>query len=242
MDTISERLFAAICERHGYEVSELRPSDLKGVMTADFSVVTPECRLIVEVEELTPNSDDLRQIREMKLQGHTHGGGKVGARARRAIRHASLQLRSHRKEKVPMLIVLYNNIRTKDGCPSFPMTHLESYHVDAAMYGFLVVSVSLGVRRSQISDRSGGGRTLTHDEKTYVSAVAVISDWDDNTMFVYHNSFAALPLPTTVFSDEHCVHFQKPSGIYESPMQWERCSPAQLCAGGGDAATPRAPA
>jgi hypothetical protein len=44
---------------------------------------------VVEVKELTPNRDDLRQIREMKETGTTRGGGNISARAREAIEEAS---------------------------------------------------------------------------------------------------------------------------------------------------------
>jgi len=223
--THSEQVFASICRRHNYEVTELptRPQQ----KTADFSVVTPDCRFIAEVEELTPNADDHRQIRELKEQHWTHGGGKVGARARKAIRDASRQLREHTPESVPLIIVLYNNIRTSDGRMGYPMDHLELFHIDAAMYGNLVVHVSLGNRTSRTPDRSGGGRTTTTQEKTYISAVAVMSDWDDETILVYHNSFATHPLPRSVFSDSKSFHLRKPTQVFDTPMKWEAWPIAQ---------------
>src|SRR6266536_3186824 len=123
----------------------------------------------------------------MKENGFTSGGGVVASRAHDAIRDAALQLRSHEEEGVPLLIVLYNNIRTRDGRAGHPLSHLEDYHIDAAMFGHRVVNVPLVPDVAPRPDRSGGGRTMTAQFKTYISAVAVISDWDDETIFVYHN-------------------------------------------------------
>jgi hypothetical protein len=97
-DTRSEKLFAAICDRHGYRVDKLPLRSESGLKTADFSIQTPHGRIIAEIEELTPNRDDLRQIREMKETGTTSGGGRIGSRARAAMRHAAVQLKGHRDE------------------------------------------------------------------------------------------------------------------------------------------------
>ena len=219
-DTQSEELFAAICDRHGYEVTKLPTRSAEQRRTADFSVETPQGRLLAEVEELTPNDDDLRQIKEMKETGVTSGGGTIGARARRAVRHAALQLRDHCDEKVPMIAVLYDNVRTSDGRVAYPMYYSEHYHIDTAMYGQRVVHVPLREDVTPGPDRSGGGRTTTLDEKNYLSAVAVISDWDDKTLYVYHNCFAELPLPGELFSDHQCHHFEKSSDPHAEPWQW----------------------
>jgi len=224
-DTKSEELFAAICDRHEYEVTKLPTRSDQFLKTADFSVSTPYGRIIAEVEELTPNDDDRRQIREFKETNKTHGGGTVGARARRAIRHASIQLRDHTDEQVPMIAVLYNNLKTEDGPVPYSMCNLESFHIDAAMYGFRVVHVALKKGVTPRPDRSGGGRTTTASEKTYLSAVAVISDWDDQRLFVYHNHFAKYPLPVEIFSDDLCRHFKKGTHPYQEPQKWYPATP-----------------
>jgi hypothetical protein len=219
-DTRSEELFAAICERHGYQLEKLATRSEQGLKTADFSVQTPNGRIIAEVEELTPNLDDLRQIREMKEIGRTTGGDTIGARARAAIRHAATQLRDHYDEAVPMIAVLYDNVRTPDGRVAYPMFYVEPHHIDAAMYGDRVAYVPLAGGVSLRPDRSGGGRTTTKKEKTYLSAVAVISDWDDETLLLYHNHHAAIELPPQIFSDDKCRHFWKGSEVYGEPWKW----------------------
>ena len=225
-DTNSEKIFASICRRHGYEAVKLPPRSKAAHKTADFRVTTSSGKFTAEIEELCPNKDDLRQIREMKERGFTSGGGEIGSRARNAIRHASVQLRSHRQEAVPLLIVLYNNIRTADGRAEPPLSHLEGYQIDAAMFGDLVVHVPMNPTAPTRPDRSGGGRTMTAKEKTYISAVAVISDWDDESIIVYHNCFAERQFPTTIFTDAKCYHYHKRGEPYTQPWTWHKADTA----------------
>jgi hypothetical protein len=218
MDTESERLFAAICSRHGYVVSKLQPH--ARLRTADFSVNANGVRFIAEVKELTPNRDDLRQIREMKETGTTSGGGNISARARKVIKEASIQLRSHKNDGVPLLIVVYDNVRTEDGRVAYPMYYVEPHIIDAAMYGDLVVTVPMKSGTLKKPDRSGGGRMMTETTKTYVSAVAVISDWDDKSLLIHHNCFATIPFPIAIFSDDSCHHLEKRGAPFAEPWKW----------------------
>jgi hypothetical protein len=221
-ETHSESVFAHICARHHYVATKLATRSSVERKTADFLVTTPGEKFIAEIEELQPNRDDLRQIREMKEKNWTHGGGVIGSRARSAIRHAALQLRSHKEEGVPLIVVLYNNIKTTDGRAGHPLSHLEGYHIDAAMFGQRVVNVPLVPNVAPKPDRSGGGRTMTPQWKTYISAVAVISDWDDETIIVYHNCFAQRPFPTALFTDGKSVHFEKRGEPYTEPWIWHK--------------------
>lgn len=223
-DTKSEELFALICKRLNYSVTKLDTRSDQQRKTADFAVDTPFGRFLAEVEELTPNADDLRQIREMKEMGMTSGGAIIGSRARRAIRHAAVQLRDHRDDGVPMIAVLYDNVRTPEGRVFYPMYYLEHHHIDAAMYGQRVIHVPLREGAQTRPDRCGGGRTTTIDEKNYLSAVVVISDWDDETVIVYHNCFAHIPLPKDIFFDSKCQQYEKSDNPHDEPWMWHKIS------------------
>jgi hypothetical protein len=224
VETRSERLFREICSRHGYEIAAFAQKADLHQKTADFAVRAKDTRFIAEVKELTPNRDDLRQIREMKETGTTSGGGNISARARKAIKEASVQLRFHKNERVPLLIVLYDNVRTQDGRVAYPMYHVEPHVIDAAMFGDLVVIVPMKPGSPRPPDRSGGGRMMTETTKTYVSAVAVISDWDDKSLFIYHNRFATIPLPREIFSDDLSYHLEKHGAPFAEPWKWHPVS------------------
>jgi hypothetical protein len=219
-DTHSDYLFQKICARHGYKAARLERQPHLSRPSADFLVTANGLTFVVEVKELTPNRDDLRQIREMKDTGTTSDGGNIGSRAREAIKEASVQPRPYKNQNLPLLIVLYDNVRTADGRVAYPMYYLEPHCIDAAMYGDLVVTVPMRPGTPRTADRSGGGRTMTETTKTYISAVAVISDWDDESFLIYHNRFAEKQLPQTVFNDSKYSHFEKCGAPFAEPWKW----------------------
>ena len=221
-DTVSERIFGTICDRHGYTFSKISPLPQIKKKTADFRVVTPEIQFIAEIKELTPNEDDLRTIEEMREKGFANGGSIVGKRAREAIREAATQLKPYKHEKIPLIVVLYDNVR-KDGIRvAYPMYYLEMGHIDAAMYGNCTATINPTTAKQTRPDRNGSGQTLTPKEKTYVSAIVTISDWDNRSLNVYHNCFATNPLPISVFFDPECVHLIKNVSNVSKPWKWEK--------------------
>jgi hypothetical protein len=222
LQTHSERVFWKICVEQGYRIEKLPTREKLGMRTADFRVSKDESTIIVEVEEIQPNQDDLRQIREMKENHFTASGWTIGSRARKHIRDAADQLKAHSNDKLPLVVILYNNICRSSPGLMWPMSNLESNDIDAAMYGEMVVHVALKSGAISRPDRSGGKRTLTATEKTYISAVAVILDYDDKTIIFYHNWFAAIPLPKTFFVGSNFFHLEKPGEPFALPSQWKR--------------------
>jgi hypothetical protein len=222
--TKSERLFRDICIRHEYTVGRICCESEARLKTADYEVLAHDLTFIAEVKELTPNEQDLQIIRELKERGYPSiaGGGEIGSRVRVKIRQAAKQLRRYSGRHVPMILVLYDNVATEDGRASFPDLWLEGFQIDAAMYGHLVAHVTLNPGGSQRPDKSGPNRTLTESEKKYVSAIAVISSFDDKTVKIYHNRFAEVKLPTTVFDDAMSTHFEKRGEASAEPWKWHK--------------------
>jgi hypothetical protein len=172
---------------------------------------------MVEVEELRPNRDDIRQIRETESNSFTGGGCTIGARPRQHIRRAAHQLKPYAAEAIPLIITLYDNVRIGKTRVAYPMFYLQPHDIDAAMYGDRTAYISLATGRRSVPDRNGGKRTCTASEKDYISAVAVISDHDDATVFFYHNSFAKVPLRPPLFRGEAFLHFVK---VVDQPWKW----------------------
>ena len=219
--THSERRFLDYCNARGY-LAECIPTESSARRTADFRVRALGEQIIVEIEELTANEDDIRQHEDYRTRGFSHGGGIVGSRARLHIRDAADQLKSHQAEEHPSVIVLYDNIRINGDRPVFPYADLQTFHIDAAMYGFIKATVTLGGGQHSKPDRAGGGRTATKSEKLYLSAVSVLYDTSDLFMVTYHNVFARHPLPVSVFSGPLDVHFRKPVDPDSYPGVWEK--------------------
>ena len=211
--THSETVFERICREAGYEIEQpvLRSRD--GIKTADFVITVNGRCVIAEVEELRPNRDDLRQINAMQRGESVGGGCTIGARPRKRIRRAVEQLKPYADRGVPLRVILYDNVRAAKTRVAYPMFYLQRHDIDAAMYGDRVAYISLATRSRLQPDRNGGQRTCTANQKTYISAIAVISDPDDKTVLFYHNCFASVPL----FRGENFFHLQKVAG---EPWQW----------------------
>src|SRR6266542_6011196 len=172
----SEKIFEQICRNAGYEIEHLDVRDREGIPSADFVIGGSDFRLIAEVEELRPNKDDLRQISAWQNNQPIGGGCTIGARPRKHIRRAARQLKPYAGQQIPLLIVLYDNVRVGNVRVAYPMFYLQPHDIDAAMYGDRTAYISLTTRSRARPDRNGGQRTCTASEKNYVSAVAVISE------------------------------------------------------------------
>ena len=223
IDTTSEELFVAVCRRQAYTVSKLDTASGRNGRTPDFLVSTPVGDVVVEVKELRPNAEDRRYIQRMMDEHHASHGGTVGARARKAIRDGAAQLKRRCSTQLPMLVVLYDNVKTADGRVGMPMSFTELYHIDAAMYGYTVTHVPLQPGAvATAPDKAGGGRLMTETEKRYVSGVGVLSDWDNATLYVFHNFFASHPLRVDMFADHKCFHYVKAGHPWSAPGKWQK--------------------
>src|SRR5262245_31845925 len=134
--TRSEQQFVEYCTERGYSV-EIIPPEPNIRRTADFRVRAGDACALVEVEELTANEKDRRLYADMKAGRIAATGGVVGSRVRRHIRDAAQQLKSHKQENLPSVLVLYDNICIGGERHSFPYTDLMTFHIDAAMYGLV---------------------------------------------------------------------------------------------------------
>jgi hypothetical protein len=215
--THSETIFELACRRAGYEIRRPALRDLDGVKSADFIIRSGDLCVVAEVEELRPNREDLREIRASQNGEPIGGGCTIGARPRQHIKRAARQLKPYAIERVPLLIVLYDNVRLGNTRVAYPMFYLQPHDIDAAMYGDRTAYVSTATSRRSKPDQNGGKRTCTATEKTYVSAVAVISDADDQTLIFYHNCFAAVPLVPPFFRGPNFFHVAKAVG---EPWKW----------------------
>lgn len=218
--TRSENLFAALCQRLRYCCTAIPEKPEAARRTPDYRVSTPFGDLIAEVKELQPNPEDRETIRLQRTEVGPSGSDTIGHRARKAIRDAANQLKVHRDERVPMLVVLYDNVRTEYGRFGYPVYFLESASIDAAMYGDRKVLVRAPDAEGVSAEFNGGHRTTTAREKRYISAVLVISDHDDVTTYVYHNIHAERPLPAHIFVGEKCFHCRKSGDGHQTPWQW----------------------
>lgn len=219
IQTVSERAFQAYCASRGYSVREIPRG---GTPTPDFEVAIGQSRLLVEIKEFKPNDHDIAQAEEIRLHG-TFGGVLDGSRLADAISKAASQLKDYGDEQTPTLVVLYDNIAVggvkvyPTRCPYFDPTQIEW-----AMYGTHVVEFKVPPRGKPeyIQDRRGGNRKLTQDNRTWVSAVAILWERGEFAWF-FHNYFAAVPLSRALLDDERDRHFHNPSDPLQTLAGWK---------------------
>jgi hypothetical protein len=211
-DTRSEELFAAVCDRFRYSVKLLMMHADSRRQSADFEITAPGSRFVAGIEEL--NKIDFSP----RHSPTPHVEWTVGARARKALRAVSVQLRPYKERSWPLLVVLYDNVT---GAAMRAQSNLEAPQIDAAMYGD-DPEIRHTTAGSAAPDWIGEDRTLTATDRTYISAVAVISAWDQRSVFFFHNTFAKVPFPSRLFNDSYCHHFEKRGKPYSENWKWHK--------------------
>jgi hypothetical protein len=226
--TASELLFDRYCKARGFESVPIAAGPKQG-KTPDRHVLTPAGRFVVEIKELTPNDEDVERAHALLAGKNFSGTTNPGDRAARHIKEAAPQLKRQATADAPGVLVLYDNIVVDGFRPWGHSKHLCSSFIDFAMYGYQTVNLQLlpsadGVRVIDAGDGRGGRRRLTTDERTYISAVAVLHEEPesgDPFLVTYHNYFARWALATTAFRGGRDRHFRKAIHPDGSPQEWE---------------------
>jgi hypothetical protein len=224
VETKSEKLFQEYCSSRGYH---LEPIPTGVTETPDYFVATTYARFIIEVKEISLNDDDRRVLREIEQTAGALGGDTIGRRARLLIKKAARQLKKRRSETLPMVVVLFD---ARPTILSLPFSSLSQENIHAAMYGDFVVRLRMRPGTGEIVGREHGlglGRITTEIEKRYISAVSVLNQWDQSQepfMITYHNFFADIPLPLSVFNGQKDVHLRKPARPDLCAGEWEKVS------------------
>lgn len=224
MSTTSEDLFDDYCANRGYAVEELAAGPSFG-KTADRLVSMPDGQVIVEIKELAPSKDDVRQFRELEENNWTLGGGTPGRRVFELIRRAAPQLKRYANRRLPSVLVTYNNI-VLDGYQG-GTKHLTPSFIDFGMYGLQTVLIAPdadgGPHYVPVGIGRGGRRQMTPEDRDYISAVAVLGPPETGpSVVIYHNYFAAVPLPSEMFRGGMDQHFRKPGHPNQTPQMWDK--------------------
>jgi hypothetical protein len=190
-------------------------------------------RLIVELKELRANPSD-KNVAKIIQEGRSEVfGDEPGRRIRSHIEEAEKQLRRYENQRVPCLVVLYDNIVVDGFRPHPPggfkvdiSNPLYPYHIDVGMYG--LQSVQLRLQRDGpaecVGDVRGLERTLRLGHRDNISAVATLRDYDQNCglfLIVYHNFFAKNPLSKALFADSKDQQLEKPGDPQTCLGQWQ---------------------
>jgi hypothetical protein len=226
-------LFVEYCSLRGYVANRISPPADKGQFP-DYEVIIGKSRIIVEIKELRPNPDDKNTAKALQENRIHVFGDKPGRRVRMHIEKAERQLRRYDTQKVPCLVVIYDNIIVNGFRPNPPglflidiSNPLNPYHIDVGMYGLQVARLRIHQdgRTESLGDVRGDERTLRFAHQDNISAVATLHDYDLNYglfLIVYHNFFAKNPLPKSVFTDAKDGQLEKAGDPKSCLGNWRR--------------------
>lgn len=197
MKTESETLFEQFCAGNGISAKPIPVTP--GAQTPDYEITLGGQSVIAEITQIDPNEGDLKYQKD-KTKGV---GGVVGSRIRIKIGSKARQLKARTGGKVPGFIVIMNNTCV----PSYT----NELHVLAAMYGFHTFVLN-GPDEAAIQVKGhkfGGGRTVTPDAKTSLSAVAIleVDNVGKPSLRIYHNIHSKAPLNVDLFSFPNVRHY-----------------------------------
>ena len=175
---ISEQVFENWCESKGLLVENVPRQSEKKLQTPDYVLEVANLRIVVEVKESNPDYEETEW--------------EVGAKVRDQIKDGGKQIRARTGKKQPGMLVLYDQGQFSG--------HASPEDIQAAMYGPLKMHFALPSDSSKppyvTGVSRGGGRKMTEDTNTSISAVAAL--WtptpSEIRLDVYHNVFAAVPI------------------------------------------------
>jgi hypothetical protein len=213
----SEMLWEAFCARHGLACEAVPTASSQGEQRPDYRVVGADgVRFFAEVKEVTPNELEAKQIQRLLAGEIGEFSTEPGARVRQYIDKANPQLKIMTKGLCPGVLVIFNEI-------PFLTHHTEAYAILTAMRGLDVVPVYVP-RDPNLSPEfqdvcSGPKKQMTAGANTSTSALILPFEepGTGSSALVYHNKYAACPLPLSSLPGPLFRHY----GIRSDEREWE---------------------
>lgn len=206
--TLSETIFEQFCNAHRIRYDRVETDSAGGVKTPDYDVFLDEQKVITEVKQIDPNSEERRLLEQLRVSdwASMEWHGDPAARVRNKISDAMPQISARAEGQYPSILVLYNNT---------PMTpyNTEPYSVLTALYGreasIIELTRDLNQEPRLVDVRFGNKQKVGRDFNTSLSAVAVMYRTDDSTikLDVYHNTYARIPLNPERLRHPNVKHF-----------------------------------
>jgi hypothetical protein len=217
--TISEELFERFCQENKIQFSRIEVSVIPGKKEPDYEMTTSFGKVLVEVKQFDPNSEEVKLQKQLEGRGWTDAfGGEPGAKVRLKIQSASKQLKSRGAGSVPSIVVLYNNVpisrRGTDPC-----------EIKTAMYGMEKIDLGVASNTFEVSLKDcgfGSKRKMTPESNTSISAVAALYGGLEQhlSMCIFHNVYATMPLNSECFQGEKIRHYAIADKVTGQFQEW----------------------
>jgi len=202
--TRSEILFEQFCSANNICCERVEETISK---TPDYLIKKNGLEVIVEVKQVDPNSQEKGLIKTFEKNGFMTRSSTPGERVRKKIKDSGPQISEFAKGKCPSLLVLYNNL------PPYFSDPLCSYNIRVGMYGLETINFDVPSDPSipcQILDCGFGPKyRMTKTSHTSISALGVLKNTPGEKLklYLFHNSYASIPLPLGSFTSENCLEF-----------------------------------
>jgi hypothetical protein len=203
--TDSERAFEEFCQEQGIEYTRIHPGETR---QADYEISIKSLKVVAEVKEFVQGKDDKKKRKQEKDEGLAHDCN-YAQKVRNKIDKAMPQLKNVSKDIYPTILVLYNDEEKSEMCNS-------TFHfaITTAMHGKYQVILSISNNASdppQLKNKKfGGGKKVTSNTNTTLSAIMFLADGYDHPRFarIYHNKYAKNPLPRDLISSSLIQNYE----------------------------------
>lgn len=218
--TQSEQLFESFCKSKRIRCVRIDPSSTR---TPDYDIFVPRRKVVVEIKEISPNREELDAQRKICAGELGIVNCKPGQRVRGKISDALPQIKLRTKGRFPGLLVLMDT--------GFAAEHTSPYNIRAAMFGFEALKYAVPSDPSHspyVWCRTfGGKRKMTPDHNTSISGIAVMASISGSIDFrIYHNPYACVPLPPTIFHYYHVTQYALAPRTPRTIADWVQLSPS----------------
>jgi hypothetical protein len=216
--TSSEELFEQYCAKSGIEFSRI--AEEQDQKRPDYEVLFRDLKVVVEVKEITPNPEERVAKKQLPEKVSAVTVMTPGKRIRKKISDASPQIKAATKGNAPSLLVLFDEGQTT--------RHLDAYHVLVAMHGFQQLHIIVPNDMSQdpevVGKSFGPGKKMTEDQNTSISALGVLGvpGPDQISLLVYHNLYAAVPIPVEHLAGLCTAQYEVSVGSLERTEGWSK--------------------
>lgn len=221
--TRSEEVFERFCGQNNLDFERLG----EGPETSpDYRLSLSGTSVFVEVKQIEANPDEKALLQTPLDQwdpANAYHWGIPGDRIRKKITIAVPQLKARGRKRHPTLLVILNMV-------NFWPELADEYAVQVAMYGIETALISNEVAPeggAKILARWHANRKrITRTVNTSLSGVGLLSDNPTRvTLTIYHNFYAAVPLPVAHLANLGTRQFVMLSDPVAAFAKWREIKP-----------------
>ena len=156
----------------------------------DYEIQVDGIEIAVEVKQIEPNAGDQHILAPLAHRKATAYFVDM-SRAHQSILDAAKQLRAYAKGAKPAIAVLYDTVGL--------LGYLDADSIARCLYGPALLHIAIPNDPNRepwvLGNSYGGGRVATEHHNTTLSAVGVLRvTGESDSVSLYHNAFAALPI------------------------------------------------